>query len=913
MYQLLLLTVLSLPLWQTQDQDHREPVSFSKPLVSTSEAYIGEPYGVGKITFRLPPDDGAVNSSLILQSGALSLSERDDRVLYQVVGQQAAARVLGKIIGRNDVPTDNKFAIWFLFKGKEKLQLTLHGSDAKLIELEPEMVRRPRQFTRQVDQWWREYNRVAELQEEQSDYPNLIETYLTNMLGLRLGLPIPPRPKDRRDPLAKTFDLMFNVEGIRSEMIRNSMLGQVDIGQRNLVMPPSVFWEEDPMPPVIGEVEIEEIANHIPEECFYLRFGTWKNQIWLKKLMEEYGGDLGRMFSLRGYESRINAKFLDQLALESSELDVMFGDRVIRDVAVMGLDTYFDDGPAVGVLLHAKGTESLKRRISQRRTAFARRSDDITIVDLNIGGEPVTFLSTPNNLHRSFHVVQGDFHLITNCKRIVKRFIEASQGIRSLGSTDEFRYARYTMPLETDHTIFVYLSRKFFKNQLEPQNQIELRRRNIAIANMQLLQMASLAAAGEGYQLADSATLTQQGFLPRHFGQNQTQSRYELIDDVWTDSERGARGFFLPVPDAKVTAVTDFEQKWFAERADFFSENVSQLNPMYVGIKRFEKDENVERVVFDARVAPFGKEKFGWLNQMLGPPIENQVVGSPNDIIRFEASVGQGLLNPRVPPHQVFAAVQDHLDPTMDLRPKSFLDAYETFRETPSYLGAWPAPGMLDWMPNLGGQPDAEGYTHSRMLKLWRLQWDDFSVLSYDRERLDDLKPNLRVEPVERPSHVRIHVGDLAQSKLKTWANMLNYRRSWQTSLANVRMLNALVNQFQLNPEQAKIVAEQMLDVKLVCSLGGEYQLCETKEGRKVWCSSAWPNFLNPVLPDDYVAPVLGWFRGLELEITQAETEFAVYGYIDLQRADDGSLLPSLKIFKGFGNLLGGSKDDEKK
>ncbi len=912
MFNLFALVVLILPIVTPQDLDRRVPVEFSQPLISRSEAFIGEPFGVGMVTFRLPPDAGEVNSSLVLQSGAVTLSERNDRVLYQVVGQQAAARVFRNLIGRSDVPTDQKYSVWFLFRGNEKLHLTLHGSEAKEIEIEPREVRRPNQFKRRMDQWWREYNRMAQEQEKLGDYPNLIESYLTTMLGTRLNLPIMPRPKDRRDPLAKTFDLMFNVEGLRSEMIRDAILGQIDTGERDLPVPPSIFWDDDPIPPIIGEAVVEEIANHVPEECFYLRFGTWKNQIWLKKLMEEYGGDMGRMLSLRGYESRINAKFLDQLALESSDLDEMFGSTVIRDVAVIGLDTYFDDGPAVGVILHAKGTESLKNRVAGRRKAFARRDKSISIVEVEIGGQQVSFLSTPNNLHRSFHVVKGDFHLITNCKKLAQRFIEAADGQGSLGRSQEFKYARSAMPLETDHTIFVYLSRAFFKNQLAPSHQIELRRRNIAIADMQLLQMASLASLGEGNQFADVNTLVQLGFLPECFGLSEPLSRYELINDVWTDSQRGGRGFFLPVPDAQVEVISEFEHRWFAERADFFSENVSQLEPMYVGIKRFEKDKNVERVVFDARLAPFGKEKYGWLNQMLGPPLKNEVVGSPDDIIRFEASMAQGLLNPRVAPHQIFAAVQDHLDPNLDLRPKSFIDAYETALQTPGYLGAWPAPGMLDWMPKLGGEPDPEGFTYSGFLKLWRLQWNDFSVLSFDRQRLNELKPHLKVQPVERPCHVRVKVGDLAQSKLRTWANTLNYRRSWQTSLANVRMLNTLINQFKLNPEQARVVAEQMLDVKLVCSLGGKYQLCPTKEGRMVWCSSAWPNFLNPVLPPDYQAPVLGWFRGLELEISQAETEFQAYGYIDLQRADDGSILPSLDILQGFGNLLGGSKEKSK-
>ncbi len=909
MYSLLLWASLFAVISPTNPQ--REPVTFSDPLTYRIDVLQGNPFGVGMITFRLPPDAGNINSSLILQSGAVRLTEANNRVFYQVVGQQAAARFLQNVAGGNDEPTDKMHAIWFLFKGNQPLDLTLHGNGETRIQVEPDIAR-PNKFRRRMDQWWREYNRAALNQSEEADYPNLIECYLTTMLGIRLGFPITPEPKDRRDPLRKTFDLMFNVEQLRSDMIRDAMLGQVDLGPRTRVVPPSIFWEEAETLERDDRTPVEEIAHYVPDDCFYLRFGTWKNQLWLKRLLEEYGGDLGRMFSLRGYESRIDARFLDQLALESSELDEMFGASVIKDVAVIGMDTYFDDGPAVGVLLHAKGTNSLKRRIAGRRKNFASSRPQVTIEETEISGEVVSFLSTPNNLHRSFHVVKDDFHLITNSRRIAERFIEAAEGKRSLAQLQEFRFARTEMPLEQDHTIFVYLSTPFFQHLLHPTYQIELRRRNQSIADMQLLQMASLAAAAEGNNVENPGFLAQSGFLPNHFGEVEQFSRYELVNGVWTDSVRGARGFFLPIPDANVDAVTDFEYRWFTERASYFTENVSNLDPMFIGIKRFDHEGKLERVVVDARVAPFGKEKYGWLSKLLGPPINEEIIASPNDIIRFQMSMGQGFLNPQVEQYQLFAAVQDHLDPDLDLRPKSFLDAYQTFRETPGYIGAWPAPGMLDWMPQLGGTPDANGYTYSRLLKLWRLEWDDFALLSFDPARLEELKPHLSIQPAERPCHVRITVGDLAKSKLRRWANTLNYRRSWQTSLANVRMLNTLSSQFHLMPEQAIEVAEQMLDVKLVCSLGGEYALCETKAGRKVWCSTEWPNFLNPELPADYVAPVMGWFHGLQVEVTQGETQFAVHGYFDIERENDGGGLPSFKIFEGFSNLLGGSSEQKK-
>ena len=882
----------------------RTPVSFSKPLISRVEAFSGQPFGVGMLTFRLPPDGGDVNSSLVIQSGAVELTEKNNRILYQVFGKQALARFMGKVSGDGE-PAGQMHAIWFLFKGNEPLRLTLHGSDDQEFEMIPVAPRRAKQFQRRLDQWWREYNRAADERAKKGDYPHLIETYLTTMLGQRLGLPLTPQPQDRRDAFRQTIDLMFNVEKLRTDMIRDEMRGIIDLGKREQVLPAPVVWQETAAPKSPADIEIEDMAYYVPEDCFYLRFGTWDNNLWLKKLSAEYGGDLGRMFSLRGYEARIDARFLDQLALGSTDLEDLFAATVISDVAFIGKDTYFSDGPAVGVLLQARNTASFQRRTSKRRKNFAASNEGVTLEEIEIAGEKVSFLSTPNNFRRSFYVVKDDFHLTTNCRKIVEQFIKTRETKRSLGNSAEFRYARSLMPLNEGHTIFAFFSSQFFQHLLHPEFQIELRRRNKAIADMQLLQMAWLAATGEGFSDIDMRTLGDFGFLPANFSAGDF-SRYELIDGVWTDSVRGARGFFLPLADANVEMVTQDEYRWFAERAEYFAKSVSQLDPMFAGIKRFELSDNTERIVFDARVAPFGAEKYGMLSKMLGPPIRKEFAGSPNDIISFQMSIGGGMFK-KSEPYQIFAGVQDHVDPGLDLRPKSFLDALQTAREVPGYLGAWPKPGNLDFLPQLGRFPDAAGYTYSRLLKLWRLQWDDFSILSFDQSRLEELKSNLVIAPTERASHVKIRVGNIAESKLYDWANILNYRRSWQTSLANVRMLNTLTNQFRLNPELAKGVAEQMLDVKLVCSLGGEYVLKETLGGRKVWCSTAWPNFLNPVVPADYVAPVLGWFRGAEVEVTQAATQFAVHGFVDVKRTGE-SELPSFKIFKGFGNLLGGSK-----
>ena len=880
----------------------------NQPVIMRAEAYGGLPYGIGKVRFRLQLGD-----EMIERVGATLLSDSENRIFYPVISRSAAQALLGGLFGGGNEMPDDAHTAWFLFKGDTPLNLTLNGTGSVSFEVPVELGLKQRKFDRVVRQWWQTFNRVVNKQAENGDYPPLFETYLQLIVGRRMGLEV-PQPSDRRmDPLTKTFELMFGVEKLRSEQIRELMLRGVDQAVSDQPLPPEIEWTPVKVENLPDKVEIEPIARCVPEECFYFRFGTWENQIWLQKLIEEFGGDLSRMIQVRGFKYKIQSKFLRQLAIQSSEFDRLFGGSLIDDVAVIGTDTYFGDGSGVGVMLHAKATERLEKNLRSKRAKFAKENARIgaRIVNIPFGKDSIEFLSTPDNRYRSFYVVSGDCHLMTTSLVIARRFLEAGRGIGSLADADEYRYARVNRPLDSQDTIFVYLSTRFFQQLLTPQYQIELRRRNRIVTDMMLLELASLAARNEEQQDLTVPQMIQGGYLPQGFGYRPDGGTFEIVDDHLVDSLRGRRGFFTPIPDLPLSKVTSEEASWYGERSAFFANSIRSLDPMFVAIKRYEHREKVERVVFDGRVAPFGEEKYGWLISMLGPPLENEVARAPGDIIRLQASIRGGNKDPNIPVHQVFAAVEDHLDPTVDLRPSSFIKVIQALKEAPGYIGAWPSPGYTNWMPALGRQPDEFGYTYSRILNLWKLQWGQFSALSFDQHRLEALKPHLKVVDRERPSQIRLEVGDLVNSNLRNWANSVNYRRSWQTSVANVRLLNLLGQQFRVPPESARAIVERMLEVELVCSLGGEYRLAQLPSGRKVWHSTAWPSFSQPEIPEGHTAPLLKWFRGLEVEVSKGATQFAVHGFVDIQRNEAKTKLPSFDLFKGFQGLFGGVKKSD--
>ncbi len=877
-----------------------------RPIIVKTQALLGEPFGLGVVSFRLPHQVfGGADPNLILRTGAVRVTERDGRIFYPAYGLSPVARFFNTVFNRTSKPGNELISVWFLFRGNQPLQLKVQGVGEINVTVTPTLTRR-RELDRMLKQWWREYQASNFTNDSDGDFPDLVHVYLGEMLSHRLGLSHPARERPSNDPLAKTIELLTDIDPLNPSVLGAWFDGQQGFDPPQFPLPQPMQWTPVVVTNLPEEIPIEPIVYQIPHDCFYLRFGTWDNQIWLKKLIEEHGGDLGRMIRLRGFEPKVQQKFLTQLALESSQIDQWFGGNLISDVAVIGRDTYFETGPSVGVVLQSKDSKALSTRIERRRQTFASERQ-INLGTVEVAGQTVSYLSSLDNRYRSFYVVRGDSHLFTNSRAIAESFIKCRDDKTSLGDSPEFRYLRTQMALDRNDTIFVYFSTEFFKKILEPQYQIELYRRSQTLAEMQVYRLASLAAAREGFPNAPLDFLIGNRFLPPILEQRIRESQIRIENDVWIDGSRGQRGYFLPIADTSIGMVSAAEQAWYLERARFFVENVRQLDPMVIAIQRFNQDPRIERIVFDARLAPFGQDRYNWLTSMLGPPMPFEVVGNDRELIRGQLSIKGGVWNRNVPQHQLFAAISGDEPINLDLTPTSFFESWRTLKEVPGYLGAWPKPGTLDWLPMLGGRPDEQGYSYSRLLDLWRLQFDDFSVLSFQKHRLEGLRGNLRVVPTDRPVQLKITIGDLAKSQLNNWANVLNYRRAWETSIANIQLLNLISDQFGVEAGEAKRLAQELFDVQLVCSLGGEYRL-QKCGAREIWVSTAWPNFTAPVIPQEYTSPLLNWFRGCEVVGLEWGKQYSLHGYLDIERsASTGATLPSIDLFKGFQNLFPGS------
>ena len=918
---------------------------FGQGAAGGVEAIASEPYGVARLFF--PAGQLADTTTL-----RVLVSDPSDRVMFpaidfvtseppEVHSAQTGDRLRignGGLIGRIRGAIQNAkeqidplelVRVQFLFRGHEPFQVRLSGDVETTIEVRPIKLAEPiltsspqpgtqrfpqsPQFQALVRSWWDGYVQQAKRQLERSDYPAIVESYLTHMLAYRYGFELPELVKKdakkakQSDPLP-TIALVAGVEELRAELFLESLRKAPPSSLKLVPVPESPRWVDHAVPYTPENLAIEPIAKTVPPECYYLRFGSFSNYMWFQSLSQTRGGDLAQMAVLRGFNYETNKRMERLLNTKTTAIAKLFGDSIIGDMAIIGQDLYLQEGPSLGVVFEAKNIALLRSSLNSDRSSAAKRlaGEGCKLETIEIAGEKVSLLSTPDNQIRSFMVERGSTIFLTTSKRLAERFLQVGNGQPSLGDSKAFRFARLMMPLENKYDIFVYLSSEFFRNLVSPQYQIELRRRLKALAAIEIAELASLTSAAEtGMKdvVPSIERLGADGYLPPGFQTRVDGSQTLAFSGSWHDSLRGKRGSFLPIADVQFSDCSMEEAQAYREQATFYATQWQQTDPLMVGVRRFARgpDERVERLAVEAYIAPLGKEKYGWLSSMLAGPVRTQIQLPPDDVINCQAHLaGQSNSRSYSPDHVMFAGLKDMVPPVPG-ETKGLLSTLRMLQSLPAYLGGWPRPGYLDRLPlGLGGgPPDAFGFS-KLIIGVWRWQMNGFSVLSFDRSILDNCALYLRPIPADDFAQGRIKIGDLEKSKLSAWFNTFWFRRAAQTTRGNLMLLDSLQHQLKLQPEESLAFAERILDAKLQCSLGGQYVLEPNAERsqKELWESTAWPKQINmmggkasslgfdatkSLPPIHYQAPWLQWFRGAELRLTQLPERLIVVGTIDIE------------------------------
>lgn len=920
------------------------------------DALAGTPYGVARLFFPA----GQIEETQTLR---FMVTDSENRILFPAVdiitsnppevnaqrpGERSrigAGALVNRIRSaiqnaREQIDPPELIRVQFLFRGSTPLNLRLSGDFDTQVQVSPTLgpdwedtsqnsdsltralqhrglLAYTQPFQTLLRSWWDGYVQQAVRQIEHSDYPPIVESYLTHLLANRYRLDLPElftkkRPSKKQTDPIPTLELVAGIEELRSEIFR-STLRQIDPSEsQRVAVPSSPRWLDMPVPETPANLEIETIAKAVPPECYYLRFASFSNYLWFQELSQTRGGDLAQMAVLRGFNYETNRRMERLLNTKTTMVAKLFGDSIIEDMAIIGQDLYLQEGPSLGVLFEAKNVTLLKTSLNQERLTAEKQfaSQGCTLKNLEIGGKNVSLLSTPDNQIRSFMVDQGNFVFLTTSHRLVERFLDVQSQGNSLGDTKAFRFARLMMPVQNRYDVFAYLSSEFFRNLVSPHYQIELRRRLKAIASIEIAEIATLAFKAENPKQEAEPTmdrLMSEGFLPQSLQIRADGSQTLAYSGRWHDSLRGRRGSFLPIADVKVEECSSSEALEYKQQATFYASQWQQTDPLMFGIRRFsgEPQETIERIAIEAYIAPLGRDKYGWLSAVLAPPVRTEIQLPPDDVVNWQLHLaGQHTARFNSPDHVMFAGLKDTIPPVPG-ESKGILGTLRTLQSLPAYLGAWPRPGYLDRLPlGLGGPPpDAFGFS-KLLIGLWRWQMGGFSVLSFDKSILENCMLHLRPIPAKDFAQGRLKIGNIEQSRLSNWFNTLWFRRAAQTTRGNLMFLDSIQSQLKVPAASALTTAEMLIDAKLQCSLGGRYDLSPDSNAElPLWQSTAWPeqihlmNGLNgkplaskigfdsskSLPPSEYKAPWLQWFRGAHLHLTQLPERLIVVGTIDIE------------------------------
>lgn len=888
------------------------------------QAFAGRPFGVARVT--APIDSNAVADPA--RDDRFVVQEANGRAFYPAVAVNPVRRVFRRLL---QVDSPGQVTVYFLFTGDEPLDITFHSPNART--LRAPVRHDERGFRRLLAAWWREYGAQARLTVRSDEYPPLVENYLVSMLAGRMGLEPPPfqRRQADRSQINEAVGMLLGAEAVRSA-VQNQVLAQsgVEAGLADQPLPPPVGLPESLFPPAAEGIEIEPIAMHVPEECLYVRFGTFSNFLWLRDFMDQWGGNLQNMIAVRGVDTQANQRIEQQLSLRESSLSKILGPTVIADVAILAGDTAFEDGPSVGLLFQARNNFALSTDLTRQRREAVSGPLAASEQTVKIAGRDVSFISTPDNRVRSFYAADGDFHLVTTSRSMVERFLAAGAGERSLGASAEFRHARSIMPATNEDLIFAYLSDAFFRQALSPRYQIEMMRRMRSASQMQTVRLAVSAAAGEGLEFTEQEEapaegklplddriprrceqLAAAGFLPPGFANRADGSRLRTgPDGKLVDSLRGARGSFLPVGDVAIESVTASEAAAYQRFARQYQTDWLQAPTIAAAIRKESiNGEGLEQLTLDLRVSPVSAPRYARYLGALGPPSKSRLARVEGDVASAELILNMALPlwsdNREV--HHVFGGLRDFRMPFVVSQGNVQAPGGRPMFVR-GYIGAWPRIGLLELFirpsPN---QPDAQGYAELPEGQGWQRNLAPMTVFSFKRDVLEEVTPQLRIVDAERPAQARVRIADLSATELSGAINAFGYKRAHETTTGGARFLNTLARQLHVAPKACREIAEELLNGKLICALGADYELVKQQAGLELWTSSALQpdnRFLLRRIPPDYQFPLLEWFRGLETELRFADETLSAHATILIQQkqppADDGGGFQAPK-FPGFG------------
>lgn len=873
------------------------------PVLRTvrSDAIVGEPYGAAELTIPLgiertwQPDQ------------PITVRAADDRLLFPC-----------HAVRKSD--EGDELLVRFLFRGRDPLTVDVESSKGDFVT----------RFAVKVDDddaghhlllktWWTNF--TEQLVDGTSEELSEVGQSVTAILGRQLSLEIPsrrPRRGTRSSNLEKQFErsvsMLFGFESVRLAMMKDMSTVDAPEGPAQHALPRRIGLQSAPiLLNVPANADVERLASHVPPECFYLRCRSLENYLWLRGLVMGWGGSLNEMVATPVVEHRVRERIERQLCLDPSLALTLELDSSIDDFALVGGDTYFAEGAAVGVLLLANNRVRVQAILDKMRQATAENGGANHRILTSSRGRRISLYATPDNAIRSFHVTSGDCHLVTNSRRLAERFLDCDQG-KHLASLPEFQYARSKFPSTRNLTSFLYLSDPFFRSLTSPEMRIEASRRRRAAAELRLLSLARLICAAEGLKGDSISDLIQHQLLPPEFGKRADGSSPVLTSDGrTTDSLRGGIGTFLPIADVAVHVATGSEVLAYSEFTRQYLREWRAMDPVMVSLERKPTaNPHDEQVNLEIMITPYARNAYEFLARYLAPSSGQRVKPPDEDVLALTARLsGQttfdvcvGLRDVDVP----FRIEKGSLVKEGDFKNRTFADWRSYAAVNPagtsglSLLGEFVKSlqsreiessslpdestprarssigkyvDMVNTVIYLPSQASRSAFDWSLQgLSLLRIQSDgNWTLMAHDGRLRHETLQDLGTEYVLPASQIQFRLRDVNEAKVGPYLHAVSWEAGRRLSGENAAWLARFAATTKLDLAETCDRVEQILGGELQCPLGGKYEFRDGPTPH--FASSAWGHasrYEESAVPADYRLPFLAWMRGMALDFELSPT-----------------------------------------
>jgi hypothetical protein len=309
-----------------------------------------------------------------------------------------------------------------------------------------------------------------------------------------------PSASEREESL---YDLFSGAHALQEALQRQILQGGPLAGDLNIpisqLSPPAL--QSLPYAELLAKKQkqaiqpkLHPIAALIPEDQYFLHFGTMAAAEDLFDLTSSWGDSLLRLFAIHARDNRVQDKLEDQLCLKRSFLHRLLVDKVVTELAITGSDPFVMEGTDVAILFRLSQPEIFLKAADVWLAEVKTRYKGIEERTFHYRGETILARYSGDRQVSSFVVRHGDHVIYANSHRAIRKIVDVFTGTSpSLHSALDYRYVTTLLPPgDEPGSGYLFVSEACLKRLLSPSFKISEKRRLQCFNNLVMLNNASL-------------------------------------------------------------------------------------------------------------------------------------------------------------------------------------------------------------------------------------------------------------------------------------------------------------------------------------------------------------------------------------------------------------------------------------